>query len=188
MKQQTKTEIMDQNAMRRAITRMSYEVLERNSGSEGVVLVGIKTRGVFVASRIADKIGAVEGSRPPVFTLDITAFRDDRPGAMQPAVPPLPAEAIEDKIVVLVDDVLYTGRTVRAALDAILHAGRARCVQLAALIDRGHREVPIRPDYIGKNLPTARTETVRVHVREVDGCDEVLILTDKTDDSFRRPM
>ncbi len=176
MKQVKKAEIMDENAMRRAIHRISYEIIERNHGSAGLVLAGVRTRGVFLAERIADKIGEIEGARPPMVSLDISAFRDDTPG--NPDAAPLPAiPDIETRSVIIVDDVLSTGRTVRAAMEAVLHMGRAQCIQLAALIDRGHRELPIRPDYVGKNLPTSRAETVRVYMKEYDGRDCVAILT-----------
>lgn len=178
MAQMKKVEIMDENAMRRAINRISYEIIEHNHGSADIVLAGVRTRGVFLAERIADKIGEVEGIRPPMVSLDITAFRDDHQQgstafAQQPVI-----EQIEHRSVIIVDDVLATGRTVRAAMEAVLHMGRAQCIQLAALIDRGHRELPIRPDYIGKNLPTSRAEKVRVYVKEYDGRDCVAILTD----------
>lgn len=177
MTQVKKAEIMDEGAMRRAINRISYEIIERNHGSNGLVLAGVRTRGVFLAERIADKIAEVEGTCPPMISLDITAFRDDVPAASSGAQPQL-IENIAQKTVIIVDDVLSTGRTVRAAMEAVLHMGRAECIQLAALIDRGHRELPIRPDFVGKNLPTSRTETVRVHMKEIDGKDSVVILTD----------
>lgn len=177
MKQVKKAEIMDENAMRRAINRISYEIIEHNHGSTGIVLAGVRTRGVFLAERIADKIGEVEGTRPPLVSLDITAFRDDKQGGTDAAQLPV-IEDIEHSSVIIVDDVLSTGRTVRAAMEAVLHMGRAQCIQLAALIDRGHRELPIRPDYVGKNLPTSRVETVRVYMKEDDGRDCVAILTD----------
>ena len=176
MEQIKKAGIMDAGAVRRAVNRLSYEMVEKNHGAGAIVLVGIYTRGALLAERIADKIGEIEGTRPPVFALDITAFRDDKPNAPQEVVLPIPEHEIEGKTVILVDDVLYTGRTVRAAMEGVLRIGRARRIQLAVLIDRGHRELPIRPDYIGKNLPTSAEEIVRVHLTEKDGCDEVVIL------------
>lgn len=176
MKQVKKAEIMDEGAMRRAINRISYEIIEHNHGSAGIVLAGVRTRGVFLAERIADKIAEVEGTRPPMVSLDITAFRDDRQREAQGGQLPM-IEDIAHSTVIIVDDVLSTGRTVRAAMEAVLHMGRAQCIQLATLIDRGHRELPIRPDYVGKNLPTSRLETVRVHMKEFDGIDSVVILT-----------
>ncbi len=176
MDQIKKAEIMDESAMCRAINRISYEIIERNHGSVNLVLAGVRTRGVYLAARMADKIEEVEGKRPQVISLDITAFRDDQ--RSPDSGEPLPCiEDIAHKTVIIVDDVLFTGRTVRAAMEAVLHMGRAECIQLAALIDRGHRELPIRPDFVGKNLPTSRTETVRVHMKEIDGKDSVVILT-----------
>lgn len=141
-----------------------------------LVLAGIRTRGVYLAERMADKIAEVEGTRPQVVSLDITGFRDDHPE--DPIACQLPQiDDISQKTVLIVDDVLSTGRTVRAAMEAVLHMGRAQRIQLAALIDRGHRELPIRPDFVGKNLPTSRTELVRVYVKEYDGKDSVVIVT-----------
>lgn len=167
-------EIMDENAVRRALTRIAFEILEKNHGSRGLLLAGIETRGVPLAERIADKIGEVEGLRPPVLPLDIRPFRDDQPRAALPEVPDIPGLA--GCTVVLVDDVLYTGRSVRAAIEAVSRMGRAGRIQLAVLIDRGHRELPIRPDYVGKNLPTAQNEHVQVHLQESDGEDCVRIV------------
>lgn len=176
MQQIKKAGIMDAGAVRRAVNRLSYEMVEKNHGAGEIVLVGIYTRGALLAERIAQKIGEIEGTLPPVFAMDITAFRDDKPSMPQQDGASIPAGAIEGKTVILVDDVLYTGRTVRAAMEGVLRIGRARRIQLAVLIDRGHRELPIRPDYIGKNLPTSAEELVRVHLTERDGCDEVVIL------------
>lgn len=169
-----KTQIMDATAMRRSITRMAHEILERNKGLENVLLLGIETRGAHLAARIAERLLEIESMQPEVKTLDPRPYRDDvaHPGASRQAVANLD---VKDKIVVLVDDVLYTGRTVRAALDAIMCTGRARMVQLAALIDRGHRELPIRPDFVGKNVPTAKDESIAVELREVDEEDGVWI-------------
>ncbi|MFC4059832.1 bifunctional pyr operon transcriptional regulator/uracil phosphoribosyltransferase PyrR [Planomonospora corallina] len=162
----------------RALIRISHEILERTKGGEGIVLLGIPTRGVHLARRLAEHIRQFEGRTVPVGSLDITMYRDDL--RTKPARPlgrtELPAEGVDDRTVVLVDDVLYSGRTVRAALDALGDLGRPRAVQLAALVDRGHRELPIRADYVGKNLPTAKTEIVKVYVEETDGRDAVVLL------------
>lgn len=166
-----KTLILDEAQMRRSVTRMAHEIIERNKGVSGVVLVGIRRRGEPLARMLADAIDCVEGVRPPVGTLDISFYRDDLvPAARGPKLNrtdiPFP---IEDQAVVLVDDVLYTGRTARAAMDALMDVGRARRIQLAVLIDRGHRELPIRADFVGRNLPTAASEFVAVSVPEYDG-------------------
>jgi len=161
----------------RALTRIAHEILERTDGAAGVVLLGIPTRGVPLAARLAAKITQVEGRPLPHGSLDITMYRDDlrlRPArGLGPTE--VPAEGIDGAIVVIVDDVLYSGRTVRAALDALNDLGRPRAVQLAVLIDRGHRELPVRPDYVGKNLPTSKQEVVRVLLTEVDSQDAVII-------------
>lgn len=169
-----KAVIMDADGVRRALTRIAYEIVEKNRGTEGVLLAGVRTRGVYLARRIADKLREVEGAAPPVIELDVTPWRDDKPRRDLPL--PEPDRRVENATVIIVDDVLYTGRTVRAAIEAISYLGRAGRIQLAVLIDRGHREIPIRPDYIGKNLPTAKEERVRVRVTEVDGEDIVTIL------------
>ncbi len=172
-----KAEVMDGPTMDRTLTRMAHEILERNQGGEDLALVGIRTRGVILARRIAEKLKGIEGITVPVGVLDITLYRDDL-GMLseQPRVKgteiPFP---IAGKSVVLVDDVLFTGRTTRAALDAIVDLGRPRLVQLAVLVDRGHRELPLRADYVGKNLPTSRREAVQVLLREEDGQDRVVI-------------
>ncbi len=161
----------------RALSRIAHEILERTSGAGDVVLLGIPTRGVPLAHRLAGRMAQVEGSKVPVGSLDITMYRDDlrlRP-ARALGHTAVPAGGIDGRIVVLVDDVLYSGRTVRAALDALGDLGRPRAVQLAVLVDRGHRELPIRPDYVGKNLPTSQREVVRVLLTEVDGEDAVLL-------------
>lgn len=170
--------IMDKEAMRRALTRISHEIIEKNKGIEDVILVGIRTRGIYLARRIAERIEQFEG-KVPVGELDITLYRDDltyRSEDEEPLVKgsnlPVP---IENKKVVLVDDVLYTGRTVRAAMDALMDHGRPARIQLAILVDRGHRELPIRADYVGKNIPTSRSEQIVVEVEEVDGIDQVSI-------------
>ncbi|MGB7448466.1 MAG: bifunctional pyr operon transcriptional regulator/uracil phosphoribosyltransferase PyrR [Ornithinimicrobium sp.] len=163
--------------MARALRRVAHEVLEANKGSAGLVLLGIPSRGVPLARRIADSMADVEGEQVPSGALDITMYRDDLRRQPVRHVEPtaLPPGGIEGKVVVLVDDVLYSGRTVRAALDALADYGRPRSVRLAVLVDRGHRELPIRADYVGKNLPTASTERVSVRVTEMDGVDEVRI-------------
>lgn len=161
----------------RALTRISHEILERNSGSDSITLLGIPTRGAHLATRVAAIIESIEGKSVPVGTLDITLHRDDLrlrpPRALMPTK--IPAEGIEGRTVVLVDDVFFSGRTIRAALDALGEIGRPKSVQLAVLIDRGHRELPIRADYVGKNLPTSLTQSVKVHLSEIDGSDEVLL-------------
>ena len=173
---QEKALILDEKSMARAVTRISYEILERNKGAEGICLVGILSRGKDLAQRIAGRIGAVEGEPVPCGALDITRFRDDRsretPAEDRTDIP----FDITDKRIVLVDDVIYTGRTVRAAINALFAIGRPQSIQLAALVDRGHRELPIRADYVGKNLPTSREEKVRVLMKETDGEDRVVIL------------
>ena len=174
-----KTQIMDQKAMSRAITRISFEIIERNKGAGNLYIIGIMTRGAELAQRVAKKISELERSSVQVGYLDVTAYRDDKrsgtPGEDKTDLP-LP---IEGKQIILVDDVIYTGRTVRAAMDAILQRGRARSIQLAALIDRG---LPIRADYVGKNLPTSRDEFVKVMVAERDGEDQVVICVEKQDE------
>lgn len=173
MTQQT-AEIMDEQAVRRALTRIAFEIIEKNHGCRNLLLAGVHTRGVPLAERIAQKLGEVEGFRPPVIALDIGPFRDDLPHQETPVMPDIPGLA--GCTVVIVDDVLYTGRSVRAAIEAVSRMGRAARIQLAVLIDRGHRELPIRPDYVGKNLPTAQNERVQVHLRETDGRDQVTIV------------
>ncbi|GGH74633.1 pyrimidine operon attenuation protein/uracil phosphoribosyltransferase [Pullulanibacillus pueri] len=171
--------IMDESAIRRALTRLSHEVIERNKGTEDLVLVGIKTRGIYLAKRIAEKIEAIEASAVAVGEVDITLYRDDLEEKTNDGQPQLKGSDIpvdvRDKKVILVDDVLYTGRTVRAAIDAIMDKGRPASIQLAVLIDRGHRELPIRPDFVGKNVPTSKGEIVAVKLTESDTLDEVSI-------------
>ena len=169
--------VLEPAEIRRALTRIAHEILERTGGAGDVVLLGIPTRGVPLAQRLAGRLAEVEGHAVPVGSLDITMYRDDlrlRP-ARALGHTDVPAAGIDGKIVVLVDDVLYSGRTVRAALDALGDIGRPRAVQLAVLVDRGHRELPIRPDYVGKNLPTSQAEVVRVLLAEVDGQDAVTL-------------
>ncbi len=172
-----KAVLMDSEAIRRALTRISHEIVEKNKGVENIVLVGIRTRGVPIAERLADNITKIEGLRPPVGVLDITLYRDDLSTlAYQPIVRPteLPVD-ITGKTVVLVDDVLYTGRTIRAALDAIIDNGRPKTIQLAVLVDRGHRELPIRADFVGKNVPTSSREVVSVQLQNTDNEEKVVI-------------
>ena len=169
--------ILSEEEIRRAISRMAHEMLERNAGAAELVLVGIRSRGVPLAQRLATKIGALEQHTIPIGQLDATLYRDDlrtRGAHLKVRPTELPTD-ITDRVVVLVDDVLYTGRTARAALDALLDHGRPRKVQLAVLIDRGHRELPIRADYVGKNVPTAREESILVRLAEHDGFDAVLL-------------
>jgi pyrimidine operon attenuation protein/uracil phosphoribosyltransferase len=161
----------------RALIRISHEILERNSGSSNITLLGIPTRGAHLAKRIASAIESIEGTSVQMGTLDITLHRDDlrmrAPRALMPTV--IPSLGVEGRDVVLVDDVLFSGRTIRAALDALGEIGRPRSVQLAVLVDRGHRQLPIRADFVGKNLPTSIEQSVVVHLTELDGTDEVLI-------------
>jgi len=169
--------VLDARDIARALTRISHEILERNKGARDLVLLGIPSRGVHLAQRVAAKVSEVEGVEVPVGSLDITMYRDDL--RMRPArtLSPteIPAGGIDDKVVVLVDDVLYSGRTIRSALDALNDIGRPRAVQLAVLVDRGHRELPIRADFVGKNLPTSTAEKVAVRLGEYDGEDSVTI-------------
>jgi len=170
----SRTVILDTTAVGRAISRIAHEIIERNEGAEQLALVGIKRRGEFLATRIAQKIEDFEGVRPLVEAIDITAFRDDKEQNGSAAMTPLALDPA-GKTIVLVDDVLFTGRSARAAMEAILQKGRAQAIQLAVLIDRGHRELPIRPDFVGKNLPTNRAETVIVSLSEIDNADGVMI-------------
>ncbi|MBI3973669.1 MAG: bifunctional pyr operon transcriptional regulator/uracil phosphoribosyltransferase PyrR [Chloroflexi bacterium] len=171
-------QILDEDGIRRALTRIAHEILERNQGTDGLILVGLRRRGVQLAEHLAGLIAQFEGVQVPVGELDVTMFRDDldlrgtRPIVHRSSMP----AGVTDARIVLVDDVLYTGRTVRAALEAILSYGRPRQIQLAVLVDRGHRELPIRADYVGKNIPTAHHEQVEVRLREVDGQDEVVLV------------
>lgn len=166
-------EIMDASSMKRSLVRMAHEIVEKNKGVEGLVLVGIKTRGEFLAERLKQMIDQFEECDSPCDSLDISSWRDDiERGEVQPPVLGVP---VQDRIVILVDDVLYKGRTVRAAMDGIMHFGRPRAIHLAVLVDRGHRELPIRADYVGKNVPTSLNEDVKVLVSETDGQDGVYI-------------
>jgi len=168
---------MEAGDIRRALTRIAHEVLERNRGSADLVVLGIPTRGVTLARRLAARLREIEDAEIPVGSLDVTMHRDDlrRQPTRALAVTELPPGGVDDKVVVLVDDVLYSGRTIRAALDALSEFGRPRAVRLAVLVDRGHRDLPIRADHVGKNLPTAHTERVRVRLSETDGADSVVI-------------
>ncbi len=172
-----KNRIMDEIAMRRAITRIAHEVIEKNKGIRNLAVVGIRRRGGPLAERLAARIEEIEDGKIPVGILDITLYRDDLTAlGPQPEVRRTEVEFnVNDKTIVLVDDVLYVGRTVRAALDALVDLGRPRCIQLAVLVDRGHRELPIKADFVGKNVPTSRKEVVSVRVKEIDGKDEVVI-------------
>jgi len=172
-----KNVIMDADAMRRAIVRISHEIIENNKGVDNVILVGIHTRGVPLAQRLAKSIASIEGVEVATGSLDITLYRDD---LSQMAYSPIVHDTqincdIEGKTIILVDDVLYTGRTIRAALDAVIDMGRPKAIQLAVMIDRGHRELPIRADYVGKNVPTAKKEAIEVTLVEMDAADEVII-------------
>jgi pyrimidine operon attenuation protein/uracil phosphoribosyltransferase len=171
-----KAQVLDETALDRALTRIAHEILERNGGAKELAFVGLRTRGVTLAQRLNAKIAAIDGATVPVGTLDITLYRDDLDMRGAPVIrgTDIPF-SIKNKTVVLVDDVLFTGRTIRAALDALIDLGRPKMIQLAILVDRGHRELPIRPDYIGKNLPTSKRETVAVRLREHDGEDRVVI-------------
>ncbi|MBA2889617.1 pyrimidine operon attenuation protein/uracil phosphoribosyltransferase [Nonomuraea soli] len=162
----------------RALTRIAHEILERTKGASDVILLGIPTRGATLAHRIGERLEQVEDVKVPVGSLDITMYRDDLRTKPARALghTELPADGIDDKLIVLVDDVLFSGRTIRAALDALNDLGRPRAVQLAVLVDRGHRELPIRADYVGKNLPTAKSEKVKVFLAETDGRDAVELI------------
>lgn len=174
----TPKEIIDAQAMKRALMRMTYEIVERNKGTDNLVLVGIKTRGLFLAQRIAQNLKNLEDATVPVGALDISHYRDDLPKSEKEALihdQQLDFD-ITDKNVVLVDDVLFTGRTIRAGLDALMDQGRPAKINLAVLVDRGHRELPIRPDFVGKNIPTAMNEEVKVSMTEVDPKDGISII------------
>ena len=164
--------ILDEDGMRRSLTRMSHEIIEKNKGVEDLILVGIETRGIYLAERIASIIERFEDKRIPVYPLNIKAWRDDLEETT-----PLPEQtfSVKDKKVILVDDVLFKGRTARAALEGILHFGRAKQIQLAVLVDRGHRELPIRADFVGKNIPTSISENIQVKTKECDEYDAVVL-------------
>jgi len=173
-----KAKILDKDGVSRAIMRIAHEILEKNKGTTGICVIGIRNRGVYLAQRLVESIKRIDAGDVPVGALDITLYRDDLTlVASQPIVHKTEIDFdINAKIVVLVDDVLYTGRTIRAALDALIDFGRPKAIQLVALIDRGHRELPVRADYVGKNIPTAQNETVEVRLEECDGKDEVVII------------
>lgn len=171
--------VMDAERVSRALTRIAHEILERNQGISDVSLVGIRSRGVPIARRIAATLAEVSGAEQPIGSLDITLYRDDlmrNPVGPQPVVRKTDIPfSIDNRTIVLVDDVLYTGRTTRAALDALVDFGRPRAIQLVVLVDRGHRELPVKADYVGKNVPTSRKESVQVRLQEIDGVDEVVV-------------
>ena len=171
---ESKRVIMDDKAVQRAIARISYEIIERNKGTEALCVVGVFSRGVPIGKRIAAKLSELEKNTVPFGALDITPYRDDSKSCVDNEKTDIPFD-ITDKNIVIVDDVIFTGRSSRAAIDALIKRGRPRSIQLAVLIDRGHRELPIRPDYVGKNLPTSHSEVVRVFVEETDGRDGVAI-------------
>ncbi len=170
-----KSNLMDEMGMKRALKRIAHEILEKNRGTEDLVLVGIRRRGLPLASRIADLIEDIEGARVPVASVDITLYRDDLTEMSEyPHVSEDGSDfPVSGRRIILVDDVLFTGRTVRAAIDAVIRRGRPQSIQLAVLVDRGHRELPIRADYVGKNVPTAKNELVQVELTEIDGTDNV---------------
>lgn len=173
-----KAVVLDSQAIRRALTRIAHEIIERNKGIENCVLVGIKTRGIYIANRLAEKIEQIEGKAIEVGEVDITLYRDDltkKTDQEEPVLKGSDVSRVTGQKIILVDDVLYTGRTVRAAMDAIMDIGRPSQIQLAVLVDRGHRELPIRPDFIGKNIPTASQEVITVELEEFDATDQVSI-------------
>lgn len=174
----TKAVILDDKSIQRTLTRISHEIIEKNKGINDVVLIGIKRRGHPLAARIGEQIKEIEGTSVPVGSVDITWYRDDLTIVNeQPIIRSIDLGVdVKDKRVIIVDDVIYTGRTVRAAIDAVFSCGRPKMIQLAVLIDRGHRELPIRPDYAGKNIPTSKDEIVSVELTEIDGCDSVKIV------------
>ena len=172
-------EIMDAMAMKRALTRITYEIIEKNKGVEDLVLVGIKTRGVYIAKRIAERLKQLENTEIPVGELDIAQYRDDQAKTIEKHIKndnsSLEKLDLLNRKVILVDDVLYTGRTIRAAMDAIMDVNRPAQISLAVLVDRGHRELPIRADFVGKNIPTSQNEKINVYVKEIDEEDVVLL-------------
>ncbi len=183
-----KAQILDGPGISRALTRIAHEVLERNKGTDGVVLVGLRSRGIELARRLSRNIKEIEGVEVPVGALDVTLYRDDLGKVgVQPVVRKTEIPfTVDQKKVVLVDDVLYTGRTIRAAMDSLMDLGRPRLIQLAVLVDRGHRELPVRADYVGKNVPTSQQEQVQVLLEEEDGVDRVVILEPEPSASARR--
>ncbi|MBG9589277.1 bifunctional pyr operon transcriptional regulator/uracil phosphoribosyltransferase PyrR [Cytobacillus firmus] len=177
--QQQKAIVLDDQAIRRALTRIAHEIIEKNKGIENCILIGIRTRGIYLANRLAERIEQIEGAKIEVGELDITLYRDDLTKKTENQEPLVKGsdvpKDINDQKVILIDDVLYTGRTVRAALDALIDIGRPSQIQLAVLVDRGHRELPIRADYVGKNIPTSSSEKIVVELKEVDESDQVSI-------------
>lgn len=177
--QQQKAIVLDDQAIRRALTRIAHEIIEKNKGIENCILIGIRTRGIYLANRLAERIEQIEGAKIDVGELDITLYRDDLTKKTENQEPLVKGsdvpKDINDQKVILIDDVLYTGRTVRAALDALIDIGRPSQIQLAVLVDRGHRELPIRADYVGKNIPTSSSEKIVVELKEVDENDQVSI-------------
>lgn len=173
-----KAKVIDEEGLNRTLTRLAHEILERNKGSKNLVLIGMRTRGEFIGERIRDKIRAIDNSDPNFGVLDITLYRDDfRKRLKQPEISVTNITFdLNDRDIILIDDVLYTGRTVRAALDALMDLGRPNSIQLCVLVDRGHRELPIRADFIGKNIPTSINEEVRVRIKETDGEDAVYLV------------
>ena len=183
-----KAQILDGPGISRVLTRIAHEILERNKGTDGVVLVGLRSRGIELARRLSRNIKEIEGVEVPVGALDVTLYRDDLGKVgVQPVVRKTEIPfTVDEKKVVLVDDVLYTGRTIRAAMDSLMDLGRPRLIQLAVLVDRGHRELPVRADYVGKNVPTSQQEQVQVLLEEDDGVDRVVILEPEPSASGRR--
>jgi len=177
MRLREKAKVMDSDQIDKALVRIAHEIAENNRDVGDLAIVGIRTRGALLAQRLAEKTKAIVKKDLPVGALDITLYRDDLTTvAEQPVVHKTEIDFdIQDKVIILVDDVLYTGRTIRCALDALIDFGRPKCIQLAVLVDRGHRELPIRADYAGKNIPTSQKETVQVKIKETDGADEVVI-------------
>lgn len=179
--------IMDETAIRRALTRIAHEIVEKNKGIDNCVIVGIRTRGIYLARRIAERIQEIEGKPVPVSELDITQYRDDRKAVITADVEVAAAIgelngaplSVEDKRIILFDDVLYTGRTIRAAMDALMDCGRPQSIQLAVLVDRGHRELPIRPDFVGKNVPSSKQEQIDVSLTEIDLIDQVTLINQR---------
>ena len=178
MKEDKEVRVMDKEGMKRILRRVSHEIVEKNQGVDNLAVIGIKSRGAFLAERIAENLEKIEGKKVPVGAIDITLYRDDLTEvAEQPVVHSTEVGFdITGMKIVLVDDVLFTGRTVRCALDELIDFGRPANIQLAVLIDRGHRELPIRPDYVGKNLPTGREESIEVRIEEIDGDEEVVLI------------
>ncbi|MBU0709581.1 MAG: bifunctional pyr operon transcriptional regulator/uracil phosphoribosyltransferase PyrR [Candidatus Omnitrophica bacterium] len=179
-----KARVLDKEGINRALTRIAHEILEKNKGTKELCLIGIRNRGAYIAKRLVESIKEIEGTAVPVGILDITLYRDDLTLiAAGPVVHKTEIDFdISGKNVVLVDDVLYTGRTVRSALDALIDLGRPNSIQLAVLVDRGHRELPVRADFVGKNIPTSQKETVEVRLQEADGSDEVVIIEQSNED------